>query len=103
MRGGFVTLGLVALLAACGSRGEPAPMRTDVDDPAAVQECRAQARNSQQVRDVQRTAWNENLYRMDSVNRNLREAEATAELDCLRRRGVVRGGGVEQVRPPSLF
>ncbi|MGG5821378.1 hypothetical protein [Falsiroseomonas sp. HW251] len=98
----LLAVGLAALLAACGRGGpEPAPMLTD--DPAAMQECRAEARNSQQVRDVQRTAWNENLYRTDIVNRNLREAEANAELDCLRRRGVVRGGGVEQVRPPALF
>jgi hypothetical protein len=39
----------------------------------------------------------------DRVNALRTEAEARAFDQCLRQRGIRRGGGVERVRPPGFF
>ncbi|WP_368414892.1 phosphoribosylamine--glycine ligase [Falsiroseomonas sp.] len=90
---------LLPLLAACGS-----PARAPAEpEPAGFAECRAEA---------QRSAEAVNLGRQWMPNNPTQDERLAAERsvvvqrsfeDCLRRRGLTRGGGVEAVRRPGMF
>ena len=91
------------LLAACASR-IPAPDPNEpAIDPVVAQECRQEARSSGAARDAWRTQNAHSRYYTDIVNQRVADAEGQVFADCLRRRGVTRGGGVERVRAPSFF
>lgn len=87
----------VLLLAACGSSPTP---QLQADSPAHA-ECREEARNSTQSRDYSRQVLIGNPTQEDRIRQLQADAERRAYTDCLRRRGLVRGGGVEAVRRPS--
>lgn len=90
---------LLPLLAACGG-----PARTPAEpEPAGFAECRAEA---------QRSAEAVNLGRQWTPNNRTQDERLAAERsvvvqrafdDCLRRRGLARGGGVEAIRRPGMF
>jgi hypothetical protein len=83
------------LLAACGGGRGAAP---EVASGPAQQECRAEASQAPAVQD----SWNRVVIGLPSseerVRQERRQAESRAYTDCLRRRGLVRGGGVEPLR-----
>ncbi|MGG5811547.1 phosphoribosylamine--glycine ligase [Falsiroseomonas sp. CW058] len=89
---------ILALLAAagCGARQPAAP--ATAEDPA-VAACRDEARDSPAVRDLGRRMLIGDISQTERVRAEQRAAEARAFNDCLRRRGLARGGGVEQVQP----
>jgi hypothetical protein len=91
------------LLGACGSRA-PAPLPGEpAIDPVIAQECREEARRSSAAREAWRTQTPNNPFQTDIVNQRVSDAEGEVFADCLRRRGVTRGGGVERVRTPGFF
>lgn len=89
------------LLAACGSAPRTAQAPAQPENPE-VAACREEARASASVRDVARQANPNNVNQSDRLRQMQADAEARAVNDCLRRRGVIRGGGVEPVRRPGL-
>lgn len=85
------------LLAGCGSAA-PQP----ASDSPELAACRAEAAQSTGVRNaygrvVIGLASSEERYRQEAA-----QAESSAFSDCLRRRGLARGGGVEPVRRPRF-
>jgi hypothetical protein len=97
-------LALPALLAACAGPAEPPPRPAVPPDNPAVAECRVEARSAVAAsRNFARERNLENQNQLDRVQREQEEAESRAFADCLRRRGLARGGGVEQPRSPGLF
>ncbi len=89
----------LALLAAC-SRTPATPAAPENPEIAV---CREEARNIPVSRELRtRLITTTNAGRAE-IEREQAEAESRAFNDCLRRRGVLRGGGVEQVRRPGLF
>jgi hypothetical protein len=99
-RGIFGTLALLALLSGCGGR-EPVPMASADLSPGHA-ECRAEARQAPELRELARSYNATNIANQDRVARESAEIEARAFQDCLRRRGLAsRGGGVEPVRRSS--
>lgn len=91
-------LAALLLLGACASQ----PRQPAEPERPGVAECRAEARSAQPVRDLGRQANLSNPTQMDRLRQLQAEAESRAYSDCLRRRGLSRGGGVEPVRPPSF-
>jgi hypothetical protein len=95
----FAFLGALLLLAACGSGRTALP--GTADGPAQA-ECRAEARQSPEVE----AQWRRVVIGLPSseeqVRREQGQAETRAFTDCLRRRGLVRGGGVEPLRQPGF-
>jgi hypothetical protein len=87
-------------LAACGGRSA-APV-AQADGPVQA-ECREEARQAPASRDSYRRLVIGQWAQQERVEEEIRDAEGRAYADCLRRRGVLRGGGVEQVRRPSGF
>lgn len=94
-----VAAAALLLLAGCAARG-PADVAPQT---AAEAECRQEARSSPAVRDLARRMVIGIQAQMDRVQEEQRIAESQAYTDCLRRRGLSRGGGVEAVRRPGLF
>jgi hypothetical protein len=101
MRGSIVLAAL--LLGACtpSYRADEASFRGP-DDPAH-RECRAEAERAPTVVAFSRQAVLGNAAQQERVNIARQEAVARAYQDCLRARGLVRGGGVEPVRRPGMF
>lgn len=91
------------LLGACtpSYRADEAAFRGP-DDPAH-RECRAEAENAPSVVDAGRRALIGNVAQQDRLSAERQDAVARAYQDCLRRRGLIRGGGVEPVRRPGMF
>ncbi len=86
------------LLAACS--GSPAtPARPLTPEETA---CRQEANDAQIAVDAHR-ANPTNLTYTDRLNAEAEAAREAAYRDCLARRGVRRGGGVERVRRQGLF
>lgn len=94
----MLVLPLLLVMAACG--GTPAPVARPGEDPQ-VAECREEARQSPQSQELARRMNFNNPTQMDRVREEQRVAEARVFQDCLRRRGLSRGGGVEPLRRPS--
>jgi hypothetical protein len=91
------------LLAACtpAYRADEAAFRGP--DDAAHRECRAEAERSPDVVVAGRQAFLGNPAQQERTEAGRQEAVGRAYQDCLRRRGLIRGGGVEPVRRPSMF
>jgi hypothetical protein len=92
---------LALALAGCGGSAARAP--AEPENPA-VAACRAEARAAADTRDLAREQNPSNLYHTEQLRLRRQEAENRAFGECLRLRGLTRGGGVEAVRRPnSLF
>lgn len=65
------------------------------------EECRAEAMNAQDVRDIARRANADNPELMARLRVELADAQFNAYRRCMRARGLPAPGGVERVRPPS--
>lgn len=91
------------LLGACtpSYRADEAAFRGP--DDAAHRECRAEAENAPAVVDTGRRVLIGNVTQQDRLAAERQDALARAYQDCLRRRGLLRGGGVEPVRRPGMF
>lgn len=91
------------LLGACtpAYRADEAAFRGP-DDPAR-RECRAEAENAPEVVAFGRQARLDNIPAQDRLAAQRQDAVTRAYQDCLRRRGLMRGGGVEPVRRPGMF
>lgn len=99
-RAGLAALLLVLAAAGCGSRrtaGQAAAAAAAPEPPEAAI-CRAEARDSPEVRRLARELNAENLQNALRVGEERRVAEIRAYRDCMRRRGVAMPGGVEPVR-----
>ncbi len=81
----------VALLAACAARNAP-PAAPDTPEVAA---CNAEWTTNPERRRLMQERFASNELEID---RRIEEARMRARHDCLQRRGVVEGGGVERVR-----
>jgi hypothetical protein len=90
---------LLPLLAACGG-----PARAPAEpEPAGFAECRAEAQRSAEAVDLGRQ-WTPNNPTQDERLAAARSAAVQRSFDeCLRRRGLSRGGGVEAIRRPGMF
>lgn len=98
------SLALAALLlGACtpSYRADEAAFRGP--DDAAHRECRAEAENAPAVVEISRRTVLGNVAQQERVAAERQTVLARAYQDCLRRRGLVRGGGVEPVRRPGMF
>ena len=91
------------LLGACtpSYRADEAAFRGP-DDPAH-RECRSEAENAPAAVDAGRRALIGNVPQQDRLAAERQDAVARAYQDCLRRRGLIRGGGVEPIRRPGMF
>jgi hypothetical protein len=94
----------ILLLAACSTRPLAPPEGVAADD-ARLAECRREAANAPEVRDIRRrmppSADGTNFTRAQD---DIRDAEQGAFVDCLVRVGVFErpAGGVERVRAPRF-
>jgi len=88
----------VALLLGACSAAAPTPP----EDPG-IAACRAEARSSPELRQVGRETLMGNSTNALRIDAQRAEVEGRALSDCLRRRGLMRGGGVEPVRRPTMF
>lgn len=100
-KSGALALIAILALAACGGR-TPAPGPDAPADPG-VAECRAEARDSPEMRRLQRERLLGNTTNEARVTVERDTLEQRLFTDCLRRRGLTRGGGVESVNRPALF
>lgn len=89
------SLATILLLAGCGGRTAPTPAMAET--PAHA-ECRAEARQAPAVAAESRRVVIGLPSSEDRFARARQEAEGRAFTDCLRRRGLARGGGVEPLR-----
>jgi hypothetical protein len=94
---------LLPLLAACGAPAR-APTRAPAEaEPAGYAECRAEAQQGATAVNLGRQ-WVPNSPNLDERLAAERDAAVQRGFnECLRRRGLVRGGGVEAVRRPGMF
>jgi hypothetical protein len=92
-------LAALGLLAAC-SRSPATPAAPENPELAL---CREEARNIPLSRELRVRMLSATMAARAEIEREQAEAESRAFNDCLRRRGVLRGGGVEPVRRPGLF
>jgi hypothetical protein len=88
---------LPLLLAGCGLFQPREPAQPVMEN----EECRAEAMNAQDVRDISRRGNAENPELMARLRFELAEARLNAYRRCLRARGLPAPGGVERVRLPS--
>ncbi len=95
MRGAALLALPLLALAACGT---PAPAPEARAMSAMEAECRAEARASVPARELGRASNFSNYTYTDQLRVAQQDAENRATMDCLRRRGAIRGGGVEPVR-----
>lgn len=86
------------LLAACGATPEPA-----ASENPGVTACREEARAAGNSRDFARQSVVNNPSNQFRLEQERGVAERAAFTDCLRRRGLSRGGGVEPLRRPGTF
>ncbi len=82
----------VMVLTACGS---PAPRQAETP---VMAECRAEAERVPGAQAMFRQLNLENPNNRDRVEREREQVVNRAYADCLARRGITRGGGVEPVR-----
>ena len=99
-RAPILPVAALLLLGACGGSPAPAPAPAESAEMAT---CREEARNASSVADFARQMNPSNPTQMDRIQAQRDEAESRAYRDCLRRRGVTRGGGVEPVRRQGIF
>lgn len=83
------------LLSGCGGGRDRLP---DAAEGPVQQECRAEAGQAPAVQEEWRRMVIGNPASEERVRQAQRQAESRAYADCLRRRGLMRGGGVEPSR-----
>ncbi|MDO9707557.1 phosphoribosylamine--glycine ligase [Paracraurococcus lichenis] len=88
--------GLLALAACSAFRAEGPPLPPE-QDTAEHRACRAEARNSPEMKAVGREFYAGNQGNIDRVTREEQVAFNRAYRDCLRARGLGMPGGVEPV------
>lgn len=88
-------LAAMVLLAGCGGRAAPTPA---IAETPAQAECRAEARQAPGVAEAYRRVVIGHPGSEYTFNQARQTAENLALTDCLRRRGLARGGGVEPLR-----
>ncbi len=96
MRPFLSSLAAILLLAGCGGRAAP------MAEAPAQAECRAEARQAPSVAAESRRVVIGLPSSEERFAQSRQEAENRAFTDCLRRRGLVRGGGVEPLRQPGF-
>ncbi|HEV7265828.1 MAG TPA: phosphoribosylamine--glycine ligase [Falsiroseomonas sp.] len=98
----WLVLPALLLLGACGGATTArAPALPETPDVAACrEEARAAGFSNQEIARRQNFT---DVNQMARIARLQEEAEQRAFRDCLRRRGLVRGGGVEPVRRTDPF
>ena len=88
--------GVLALLTACGDAPRPAPVAESPQRTA----CRAEARNSPEVKEImQRQPAADRVTWRIVWEQDVAEAERRHALDCMRRAGLALLGGVEAPAP----
>ena len=103
-RATLLALALPALLlAGCGATPVERRVAAEIPNKPVVAESRAEARRAPEVRDVWRQMNTINRSQQDRLTAMAIDAESNAFDACLRRRGVIRGGGVERVRPQGFW
>jgi len=90
--------GLGLILAGCADRAPPGP-----PESPELAACREEARTAASGPDLSRQSFPGQVANEERLRRIRAEAESTAYTDCLRRRGLARGGGVEPVRRPGIW
>jgi hypothetical protein len=90
---------LLPLLAACGGPAR-APV---VPEPAGFAECRAEAQRSAEAVNLGRQWMPSNPTQDERLAAERSAAVQRGFDECLRRRGLTRGGGVEPIRRPGMF
>jgi len=93
------SLAAILLLAGCGGRAAPGPVTAESPTHA---ECRAEARQAPGVAAQSRRVVIGLPSSEERFDQARRAAESSAFTDCLRRRGLARGGGVEPLRQPGF-
>lgn len=93
------SLAAILLLAGCGGRAAPVPVTAE--SPAHA-ECRAEARLAPTVAAESRRVVIGLPSSEERFDQARRAAESRAFTDCLSRRGLARGGGVEPLRQPGF-
>jgi len=101
MRRSLVLLALLAGACTPAYRADEASFRGP-DDPAH-RACRAEAEQAPAVVALNRQSVLGNPAQQERLNIARQDAVARAYQDCLRARGLIRGGGVEPVRRPGMF
>lgn len=91
------------LLGACGGGERSAARLPAQPDSPEMAACREEARGSVSVADVARQRNPSDATQMARLDQMQADAEQRAFRDCLRRRGLIRGGGVEPVRRQGFF
>ena len=99
MRAGIAALVLLPLLLAGCSRTPNLASMPQPTDPG-VAECRDES-TMVASRALARESWPSNSINVIRIDRERQAAESRAFTDCLRRRGLARGGGVEPVQRPN--
>lgn len=104
MRRSLILLALLAGACTPAYRADEASFRgpDNLDNPA-YRECRAEAERAPSVVAVNRQSVLGNPAQQERLNIARQEAVTRAYQDCLRSRGLIRGGGVEPVRRPGMF
>ena len=86
---------LLLLLGGCGLFGPPGPQLPPQDDLPDARACRAEARNSPEVRALARQFYEPNQTNVDRMKGEVGRAQSRAYRDCMRARGHGPQGGVE--------
>lgn len=94
-----LSLAAVLLLGGCGVFGARGPAIPPDENTPDHQACRAEARNSPEVRALNREINPNNTFNQTRLEGEVRNAQARAYRACLRERGLAPPGGVEPLAP----
>lgn len=101
MRALVASLATTLLLAGCGGGGAAVPAPDMANNPLHAA-CRAEARQSPAVAAESQRVVIGLPSSEERFAQSRQAAENRAFTDCLRRRGLARGGGVEPLRQPGF-
>ncbi|WP_431270929.1 phosphoribosylamine--glycine ligase [Dankookia sp. P2] len=94
-----LSLAALLLLGGCGLFGPPGPPLPPQDESPDAKACRAEARNSPEVRALARLIYEPNQMNVDRMQGEVGRAQSRAYRDCMRARGHGPQGGVEAQVP----
>jgi hypothetical protein len=92
-------LAALLLLGACSLFGPPGPKMPVEEETPDARACRAEARNSPEVRALARQLYEPNQMNVDRMSGEIGRAQSRAYRDCMRARGYGPQGGVEPIVP----